>query len=891
MTLQVSQDQMCRRYQDRRVDARSPVGDLDPAVPYDEMFDLDGAHPPSEQLLRDIDAQGAGGLRSLQAGVRRLVNDDGITYGVPPEGRRAGRWRLDALPVILDREEWQGIEAGLSQRAELFDALLTDLYGEQRLLADGTIPAAAVLGHSGFLPQAWGTKLPGPRQLILPSTDLARDSDGNWVALCDRAQAPSGAGYAMADRRIVARALPGLYRSTELSRLRGFFDDVRDALRGVAHERDGQPRVVLLSPGQSSETAFDQAFVASLLGLPLVQPQDLGMRDGKVWLRATGREEQVDVILRRVDASWSDPLDLRAGSRLGVPGLIEATRTRHVSVVNPLGAGVLENAALLPFLDRASQVLSGGGLSLPSARTLWCGDDDARREGLPRMAELVIKPIDRESVDHTVFGWELGTSALADLRARIESEPWRWALQEPVAMSTTPVVTDDGLAPRRLVLRAFGVGNAAGYRWMPGGLGRLSRDETSRIVAGAAGGQAKDVWVLASADLERTDRDDAHQWAARPLPGQYQSVALAPRAAADLFWLGRYTERAESSTRLALICDDLVADHLRRSESPGYAAMAALLAALTELTTVRPGFTGAHAETALAAPADELRTVLIEAVRVGTIAFDVDAVVRTAQAARELLSVDTWRVLGRLQEALDAQSTAPQDPVHDTLGQVLELLIALAGLNAEGMVRDLAWSFLDAGRRTERALRTVDLLRQTLARERPPVVDGQLTESVLRSCDSLITHRRRLTAGQGPASPVQAALDLLLLDPANPRSVRFALDQLRVALKDVQNEAVTTVIDTIEASLDAIDLDDICSAQRVGLQQLLQELHAGLTHLGARIEAAYFVRPSTQRSMRSELNEPGGMQQTLTGAVGVTLHQSMSATGGIARSMPRAGQL
>lgn len=888
MATQVSQDEIHQRYQDRRVGARSSIGAGTTAdgLPFDETFDDGGVRATSTELVRDVQAHGADGLRSLQAGVRRLINDDGITYGVPPDGRRAGPWTLDALPVILDRAQWQQIEAGLSQRAELLDALLTDLYGDQRLLAEGTIPAAAVYGHSGFLPEAWGTRLPGTRQLILPSADLARDAEGRWTVLGDRAQAPSGAGYAMADRRIIARALPGLYRSTELSRLRGFFDDVRDALTAVAHERDGQPRVVLLSPGPASETAFDQAFVASLLGLPLVQSEDLGMRDGKVWLRATGREEQVDVILRRVDAAWTDPLDLRAGSRLGVPGLVESTRNGHVSVVNPLGSGVLENPALVPYLDKACEVLFGSELLLPSVRTLWCGDDAARREGLGRLSELVIKPINREFGDRAAFGWECSHEELQQFRSRIEAEPWKWALQEPAAMSTTPAITNDGLAPRRLVVRAFGVARGEGYSWMPGGLGRLSKDETSRVVANAAGGQAKDVWVLASAEIERSTRHGGHEWASRPLPGMSSAVALAPRTAGDLFWLGRYTERAESSTRLALVCDDLVADHVRRSPSPGYAAMAALLAALTELTTVRPGFTGTNAEAALAAPLTELRSMLTEAERVGTIAYDVDAVVRNAQAARELLSVDTWRVLGRLQEALEAPTLDAEDPVRDVLGQSLELLIALAGLNAESMVRDLAWTFLEAGRRAERALRTVNLLRHTLSQERPPVVDGQLTESVLRACDSLITQRRRLAAGHGPASPVQAALDLLLLDGVNPRSVRFQLDQLEIALRDVLNPEVTHGISAVRDVLAAIDLDTVCSSGRAGLQQVLQHLHAMLTRLATTIESAYFSRTDTQQSMRADFTAPEG----LTGSRGGTLHQTMSGAGGMTQTMSRTGQ-
>ncbi len=857
-------DQVLRDYDERR--RRTGIG-------YDETIDDDTV--AGAALRAELDRLGPAGLRGLQAGIRRLVNDDGITYGIPPEGRRAGRWRLDAVPVILEQEQWRRVEAGLTQRAVLMDALLTDLYGEQRLLADGTLPAAAVFGHSGFLPAAFGTSLPGARQLILPSSDLARDADGRWCVLSDRAQAPSGAGYAMADRRIVARAFAPLYRATELGRLRGFFDDVRAALLAVAPERTGHgapPRVVLLSPGPASETAFDQAFVASLLGMPLVQSTDLGMRDGRVWLRTTGREEQVDVVLRRVDASWSDPLDLRGASRLGVPGLVEATRTGRVSVVNPLGSGVLENPALAPYLDRAARALLGEDLLLPTVRTLWCGEDHTRREGLGRLAEMVIKPIDRESPDRTMFGWEMSVGDLAQLRDRIEAQPWRWVLQEPVSMSTAPVVDDDGLTPRRLGLRAFGVAHGDGYRWLPGGLGRLSNDVGSRLVSNAAGGPAKDIWVLAPSGQAARGGDDAPWRIDAPLPGQELGLDLAPRAADDLLWFGRYTERAESSTRLALVCDDLVADHVRRSDTPGYAAMAALLAALTEITTVRPGFTGMNAESALAAPVEELRVLVHDSARAGTIAYDVEAVVRTAQAARELLSVDTWRVLGRLQEGLDITDDAAGDPVQDALGQTLELLIALAGLNAESMVRDLAWTFLDAGRRVERALRTIDLLRQTLAHERPPVVDGQLTESVLRACDSLITHRRRLSAGQGPAWPVQAALDLLLLDPANPRSVRFQLDQLETSLRPLPDRGMGGRLDRLRATLEGADLDELTGQARVGLRILLDDLHREVRELAGEIEELHVGRPATQQSMRvSGLAEPavmtqtmGGMTQTLT---------------------------
>ncbi|TWE12735.1 circularly permuted type 2 ATP-grasp protein [Rudaeicoccus suwonensis] len=857
-------------YRQRLADLGAPL--------LDEVLTADAVRPASVDLVDRVNALGVDVLRARKAAARRYLQDDGVTYGVSADGNRSGQWRLDPLPVVIPEDEWRSLRAGLQQRAELLDLVLRDLYADRRLLRERVIPARAVLGHPGYLPQAVASVDPAKRQLILPCADLVRSSGGDWVVIGDRAQAPSGAGYAMADRRIVGRTMPGLYRHTELSRLRGFFDDMRLALTDAAAESVAQPRVVLLSPGPLSETAFDQAFVASLLGLPLVQSQDLTMRDGRVWLRTTGRLEPVDVILRRVDSEWTDPLDLLSASRLGVPGLLEAARTKAVRIVNPIGSGVLENPALLPYLDDAARLLLGEPLRLTSVRTWWCGDKERSREALDRLPELVIK----RAGSHTRFGWELTQDEVDATRAQIADEPWAWSLQEQAPMSTVPVISGDGLWPRHFVLRTFGVGTESEYRFMPGGLGRVAVTESSRMVSNVIGSQAKDVWVL-SAGETAVDHHEPSGWSRELLPGfATGNVGLAPRAAEDLFWLGRYAERAETGSRLLLVADDLVADTMGRAGTTAAAATEVLLKAISALTTVpftapspssssvtgtshgtpaEAGTSGASDEASRPGGSDELaflQRLLSEGHTAGTIAFAVGRLIDAARAARELLSIDTWLILGRLDRAL--QDELPADGhLQPVVSQVLESLIALSGLSAESLVRDLIWSFLDAGRRVERAQQTVALLRHTVATDRAPITDGQVVEAVLRATDSLITHRRRIAGGQGPASPLHVAIDLLLRDRTNPRSVAFQLDRLALALDAVPDSTISQAISQMRQSIADFDIDAGVDLQRQGLGDVLASLNGDLRALASQIETTHFVRPATQQALSGgDLSTVGG---------------------------------
>ena len=368
----------------------------------------------------------------------------------------------------------------------------------------------------------------------------------------------------MANRRIVSRVMAGLHRDTDLARLRGFFHTMSGAVMEAAPRQAETPRVVLLSPGALSETAYDQSFLASLLGFPLVESDDLTVRDGQVWIRASGRLARVDAILRRVDADFCDPLELRADSQLGLPGLIEATRRGTLSLVNPIGAGVLENVGLAPFLHAASRALLGEDLTLSSAPTWWCGDADARAYVFANLERLIIRRADAGDGKATRYGWLLSSEHVAQLRATVEAEPWAWVGQEPLPLSTAPVIHTDGLRPGRVVLRTFWVGNDSDRTVMPGGLGRVG-DPTSLRISSSSGAVAKDVWVLAGGERRHWEEWEHEQ----PILVHFREPsAVVPRVADNLFWIGRYAARSESTTRLLRVADDLAEDYAARPGRP-----------------------------------------------------------------------------------------------------------------------------------------------------------------------------------------------------------------------------------------------------------------------------------------------------------------------------------
>jgi uncharacterized circularly permuted ATP-grasp superfamily protein/uncharacterized alpha-E superfamily protein len=824
---------------------------------WDEMTGTAGAvRDPWREVGAVADLIGLSGLHQRKHEGAALLESDGVTYRSLSTGIEQP-WELDPLPLLVDDMEWAALELGLVQRAELLDAILADLYGPRRLLADRLLPPEVVFGHDGFVRAADQIRAPGPHQLFLAAADLIRSSSGEWLVIGDRTQAPSGAGYAMENRRVVSRLLPGLYRDSRAQRLAPFFHAMRLGLQEVAPAGAEVPNVVLLTPGAQSETAFDQAFLSTLLGYPLVVGSDLTVRDGRVWTRTLGRLEPVDVILRRLDAAYADPLELRPDSQLGVPGLVEAARRGTVSIVNGVGSGIVENRGLLPFLPRLCEVLLGGPLLVRSVPTWWCGDPQARQHVLTHLPDLVIKPIDRGLGHGVLVGSELSTAARDDLAARISAEPHAWVGQERLRPSTAPTVTRAGLEPRPLVLRSFAVAQGGGYKVLTGGLTRVSPHGGRILVSNESGGLAKDVWILDS-----SARPVITPWRSEGRAPERVAAPITPRAAGDQFWLGRYAERAEDTVRVLRAVRDRADDQSHLTRGKEQEAVHILLQALTAVTSTWPGFAGPAGAPLRADPQAELQSLAGDRTRSGSVAFAVHQLTAIAAAIREQLSMDTWLVLGSLERELrrlgvepasgpaavrPAVSAAQEFALPSVLSRVLEALLALSGLASESLVRDAGWSFLDAGRRIERAIHVTSLLRTTLVQERAVEVDELVVESVLVATESIITFRRRHSVHSG----AESVLELLLLDRSNPRSVAYQLDRLHEdlsAVSIVDGTGVDDVRDQLEAVSARVRHSDARSLSavdefgfRADLDALLSELGAGLESLALAVEATHFA--------------------------------------------------
>lgn len=815
----------------------------------------------------------------------QLLAEHGVTYGGDgPDGEQP--WRLDPLPVVVDETEWARLDAALVQRAEVLDAVLHDLYGPRRLLDDRVLPPTAVLSHPGFLRAVDGLRLPGGRELVLTATDLVRDSSGGWCAVADRTQAPSGAGYAMEGRRVTSQVLAGVYRQAPIARLGPFFHALRQALREVAPETAGdEPRAVLLSPGPGSETAFDQAFLASMLGLPLVEGSDLLVRAGRLHLQGIDGLERVDVVLRRVDGDWCDPLDLRAGSRLGVPGLVHAVRQGSVSVVNPLGASVLESPALLTYLPRLARAVLDQDLALASAPTWWCGEERALRHVLGRLDRLVLKPTVHGPRTTTVLGWTLSAAERDELAARITAEPWRWVGQEPVGptVEEAGVATDrpgvEGvgpadLGPRAAVLRAYAVAHAGTYTVMAGGLARVADDPV--VSSSSRGASAKDVWVMSSQPTTPAagPREDAVS-----AVGRVAGYGISPRTAENLYWIGRYAERAEGEVRVLRAVADRWDDYHRTPDAPGGQALAVLLHALTPAALPDGGETAPTADPALAGPTSvtphvpALRDLLLDRRTPGSVARAVRRLATAAAAVRDQLSTDVYGPLARIERALRDERSRGRSRDHGipadapavaagavtaglrpTLDRVLESLLAISGVAAEGLTRDVGWHLLDAGRRIERAQNLVDMLGATLVVRRPADVEELLLESVLIAGESVITYRRRHQSGASVAS----VLDLLVHDRTNPRSLAFQLDRLLADLEAVpaprsaaQRDHLLQGVAELVAELDTVAVGNEVSedGRRVRLADALGSMLWRLREASDEIERVHFVRPGPGRAL------------------------------------------
>ena len=729
---------------------------------YDELLDRSGAPRGHWSAFLDALARREGReLAETLSLTERQIREHGITYNVYADEAGVDRpWEIDPLPLILPPDEWAAIESGIEQRAELLNRVLADLYGPQTLLSSGAVPAPVVFGQKSFLHPVQGIVPAGGRHLFQYAADLARSPDGRWWVVSDRTQAPSGSGYALENRLLVSRVFPQLFRELPVERLAAFFEALRDALLRAAPRGDGPARIVLLTPGPYNETYFEHALLARYLGFTLVEGSDLTTRDGRVWLKTTAGLSRVHAIVRRQDDDYCDPLELRADSALGVAGLTDCARRGTVLVANALGCGVLESGALLGFLPRLARRLLGEDLQLPSVGTWWLGEPAAFEDAWRRPESLIVKPLERSSTEPPIVIETLDPAARAKLIARIRERPQHWVAQEWVRVSQAPVMVRRGaaaavgrpssIAPRTVGLRVFAVATPGGWRVMPGGLARVAADERSRVIAMQKGGRSKDTWVLSDRPVNNaftllSTTVDASQLVDA-------DATLASRAAENLFWFGRYGERAEQAARLLRVALGSALEQSR--ERPGGRPAAWRLA--ERLNVVEPS---RSPQRALRKAATDPECALHQRLR---------QLARTAFNLRDRMSTDHWRALNRLiaDPVFTSEQTLSMTLVW--LDRAIASMVTLSGFVLDGMTRSTGWRFLSLGRRIERLSTMATALQVATADGGTEGRDDGL-DWLLELADSAVTYHSRYLA----APEWLPVLDTVLRDPANPRSLAF----------------------------------------------------------------------------------------------------------------------
>jgi len=814
---------------------------------FDELLGPDGA-PRAHwaRLLHAFGQLGPEDLEQRRRDARRLFRENGLTFSAGP-GTASRPYDLDPIPHLVPPEAWAVLESGLRQRAQLLDAVLRDLYGPRHLLRQGVLPADLIYRHRGYLQGLVGAE--GMEQaLAFYGADVVRRGDGSFAVLGDRTQAPAGVGLALETRIVTSRILPNLIRASHVHRLASFFAHLRGAVVDLAPHQRLRPRIAVLASGISDPHYFDHAYLASYLGFPLLQAGDLTVREGRVWLRTIGGLKLLDVVLRRTGDHDSDAL-LVPGGETGVPGLGEAALRGEVALANGLGVSVLEHPGLMAYLPQLARQVLGEDLKLPSVETWWCGTAQGRQHVLANLETMVIKPIDRSG--QALWGGALSREARESLRCQIEAEPETFVGQPAALEGTAATLVEGQLRPQAVLTRFFATRQGPDFEVMTGGFTRVAGPRGGPMALGSElRGLCKDTWVLA----DETERHLIRWPRAVPEVGPGTPEQLPSRVADNLYWVGRYAERAEGLARMARA----VLRHAREVRDYGDPADALALGRLLDGFCALAGV----ASDAFPHRDDVLLTLLLDEQQPGSLPQTLQRLGQAAEQLKDRWAPDASRVLDEIGQRLaQAQELSPQalGAIEEALDPLITALLTFSGLSLESMTREQGWRFLMIGRRLERAQGTATLLAETLAEAADSSAEPLILESLLRANDSVMTHRRRYRALLDPAS----FLEVLLLDEQNPRSVAFQLQELEVLLQALprgkpglapEQRALLEVRTALRLTdAEALAAQPVTggaeSRQRRALQSLLEILLTGLSQASGAVDDAYFLHLEAARPM------------------------------------------
>ena len=775
---------------------------------YDEMFTTSKQVKHSWlPLFNKVNNLGADVLTNRQEELDWLLSENGVTYNVYNDPKGLNRpWRLNSIPFIIHNNEWKSIEKGVEQRAKIYDLVLKDIYGDRKLIKEGIIPQEVIYAHRGFLRQCDQINYSFDKLLLIYASEIARGPDGRMWVVNDRVEAPSGMGYALENRTNLTKIHSGIFNKMNVQRLTDFLYKFNDLLTSIAPNKIENPNIVILTPGSHNETYFEHAFLSSYFGYPLVQGNDLIVRDGFLWMKSLKGLKKIDVVFRRVDDAYVDSLELREDSHLGVAGLLDVVRKQNVTIVNPIGSAVVENPGLIPFMPAIAKYLLNEELILPQIASWWCGQEKEKEYVLKNIKKLVIKKIDKTNRESIHFGQYLTDQEIKEVKAEINKRPYKYVAQEKISFSTTPTFSKGKFEPRNMVCRTFAIASPeGGYTVMPGGLVRVASEPGNLRVSNQRGGINKDLWIT----------NDQKPLLENQFPFREQKSFtissglddLPSLTAENLFWAGRNLGRTLSVARHMRVVLSQFNAHQTENTKPDSEKIITLLKSLTHLTNTFPGFVeeDKDGKLALDTPVTELHSLMLDENRYGSLANTIKLFNNSYFSIRNLWSADMWRVFYDIKkiwnELVDKKDPTCNQMVK-TLDRLITRLIAFMGLIEESIKVDQGLLLYFIGLQLEKSLLTIAKMRALIVNKHDDYTTRELLIMLLNSHETLKlyihTYRSNIS--------IENVIELLLKDIKYSRSLAFMLNRIWKDVTSLPHSKLGELHDYERCVVDAINL-------------------------------------------------------------------------------------
>lgn len=786
---------------------------------YDEVLKSNmSINPNWTKLLNNLTQMGPDNLLAKQNEIDWLMEENGVTYNVynDPKGLHRS-WGLNIVPFLIHQKEWDTLEKGITQRAELLNLILKDIYGNRELIKNGIVPQEVIFAHRGFLRQCDQIQYKTSKNLLIHSAELARGPDGRMWVVNDRTQAPSGMGYALENRYSTSRVIPSIFQGINVRQPSSFFYEFNQMLIEAAPQNKSNPTIVILTPGPLNETYFEHAYMASFLGYPLVTGNDLVVRNGKLWMKTLKQLKQVDVVLRRVDDVFMDPLELREDSYLGVAGLLDVIREQQVAIVNPIGSGVIENSGLIPFMNAICNYFFKEDLILPQIASWWCGQKKECDYVLNHLKDLVVKRIDRSNRENIFFCEFLDTKALEILKKEILSTPYKFVAQEKISFSTAPDFINGSLEPRKVMCRTFAIAKNNTYKVMPGGLVRVAPERENIFVSNQRGGVSKDFWIVT--DEVQTNIQN-YSWDSTCKITSSDINDLPSNTAENLYWSGRYLGRALVTARYLRMVLNRMNQEQYNSREFESKSLIFLYQSITHITSTFPGFVGKGSDATLENPLEEIISLMMDEERLGSFAQTMMSFNNSYYSLRSLWSKDMWRVFDGIKKLWKKFKDDEKYTIVDLiklLDRIVTRLIAFMGLIEESILVNQGLLLYFIGLQTEQAMMNIEKSRSLLVFNHGEHLQYEILESLLTSHESLNIYRYSYRSYLS----LENVLNLIVLDKDYAKSLTYQIKRIK---KDIDRLPETEMSNA--AAICKKKIDEANSKIEVLNIQILLELNA-----------------------------------------------------------------